>query len=176
MGTVTKLPVKFRQQLVTDSARQSAPKAVKPSKTYLRHKARIEGKSPLTKTEIQSFCWVLNGSKKTAVTADERYTLLFMVDSDFSRPITAEQTALGIDWLKRTAFRLNGDARTSSPFTFEQHAIIRDFARFAWVGVYNSADDRYPHYTPVWRVFDSKGNHFDYHVSGGYGGTVIDSY
>jgi len=83
----------------------------------------------------------------------------------FSGPydITAEQSAKGIDWLKRFAFKADGQPRQTKnmPFAERELNIIRNFHEFKFTGVYNT-NQNYDFYIPVYQVIDKDGNSFEY--------------
>lgn len=151
--------------------------ARKPSKTFKRHADRLKGKVALTKTEINALCWILNGVKAANVTAEERAELVDLLDSRDERPITAEQSKFGLEWLRKTCFKLNGETRLRCPLGNREVAILRNFKCFKWVGIYNT-QEHYGNYgcksyVPVWRTYDKRGHYFDYVViAGGPGGGV----
>lgn len=149
----------------------------KPSGTFKRHADRLRGRKALAKNEIMALCWALNGSKRVDLTDFERAKLRELVECKDARPITRELTKVGLEWLRRIGFKKNGEPRQSKsqPFGDRELDIIRNFARFAWVGIYNTQEhfgnyNGAKSYTPIWRVYAKDGTSFDYAVAGGYGG------
>lgn len=163
-----------------DAFRPNAAKASRPrlpSRTFRRHAARLRGKKALTKTEINALCSLLNGRKASACDELERRQLLELVDDRAERPITKEHSAQGLDWLRRTAFKLNGEPRLRCPFGEREQRIIKTFRRFAWVGLIDIGQPLRlgRPFRPVWRAFGAGGQYFDYYVVevGGYRGVEI---
>lgn len=146
----------------------------KPSRTFRRHAERLKGRKALTKTEINALCWALNGVKRVDLTEGERRELVDLLEARAERPITREQTAFGIAWLRSKAFRKDGQARQTKdqPFGYRERAIIQAFARFAWVGVVDLSEGlcRGHSYVPVWRTYAKNGAYFDYYVATGVPG------
>ncbi len=83
--------------------------------------------------------------------------------------ITREQTVKGLDWLKRSCFKVNGDIRNSKsrPFdTWECEVIARIMKRFSHWTFDDVTDvsggDRWPVYMPQYTMRSKDGIEFTY--------------
>lgn len=119
----------------------------------------------LSETDIRYLRKAINGSSSLPI--DDRESLRFELEHHIESKggglkISKEQTSKGIEWLKNTAFKMNGAPRKSSPFgTLENH-IISNFKRFEFVGLFNLSDNQFDNYMPIYRVIDNHGHYFDY--------------
>jgi len=156
-------------------------KTEKRSKSFLKYQALLTGKKPLTKIEINSFCWALNGVKAVNLNSIDRSELLELFESIPERKITKEQSDFGIEWLTNQVFKKNGEPRKNCKLDSEQQAIVKNFKCFIWSNIFNSQshygnygyNSPYKSYVPVYRVYDKKGNYFEYTVlGGGPGGSI----
>lgn len=90
----------------------------------------------------------------------------------YSFKISKDQSDFGIEWLKRTQFKLNGEIRAGAFIGEREAKVIQKFKRFEFVGlrfIYVS-----PYQTdsaPIYRTIARDGSSFDYSCSpmGGFG-------
>lgn len=135
----------------------------------------------MEKNQIHALCHALNGVKRVNLGSDgihDRQRLLNALNDHINERgeirITKEQTRIGIDWLRKHCFRKDGSRRKTKDFPFNDHEVqvIRNFAKFRFVGVYNSNGSRYAYrsgyfrFSPIYRVYAKDGSHFDYTVPG----------
>jgi hypothetical protein len=76
-------------------------------------------------------------------------------------------TAQGREFLNRFLFTSKGVPRKTRDTKYlpdSVFSIVKAFSHFEFVCF---TDDNYNNYTPVWRVFDRKGNSFSYSYNGG---------
>lgn len=150
------------------------------SKSFRKYQALLTGKRALTKNEIMAFCWAMNGVKAIKLDGPDRAILMALFNSVPERPITAEQTEFGLAWLVNHMLKKNGEPRLRCPLSDDQIEILRNFKRFTWAGLFNTQEHFGNYnsfcksYVPVWRVYDKKGNSFDYAVIGGGPGGSVD--
>jgi hypothetical protein len=153
----------------------------KPSKTFLKYQKLIKSKR-WTENEIKGFCWALNGVKKVDLTDEQRAELLQSFRSVGSYRISREQTKFGINWLRETCFKKNGeerDSKKSNCFGYREKKIIKNFSRFELVDLYNNRDaynsyySSYKSYSAVYRVISKDGSYFDYTIPGLWAEPII---
>ncbi len=148
------------------------------STTFKKYADLLVGRRALTEGEIKGLCWALNGVKRVNLTDMQRADLRTLIKTQDERPITRAQTKFGRAWLKRVAFKLNGEPRKNCKLGDCEQAIVKNFSHFRWVGIHNTQEDYagsgyHKSYTGVWRCYDKAGNYFDYYVlAGGPGGSV----
>lgn len=145
------------------------------TKTFRKYEAILLAKRPLTKSEILGLAWALNGAKRVNLLYPHRVVLTALINRRAERPIAKELSTFGVQWLRKKAFKLNGEPRQgkTQPFGDRELKIIKGFSKYRWVGFHNTQED-YGNFngckslTPIWRCYDRKGNYFDYYVRGGF--------
>lgn len=86
--------------------------------------------------------------------------------------IAKEQSDFGIEWLRRTQFKLNGGIRAGAFIGEREANIIKKFKRFEFVGLRFIYVSPYQTDTaPIYRTYAKDGSYFDYSCSpmGGFG-------
>lgn len=83
--------------------------------------------------------------------------------------ISKEQTKFGLEWLKRTQFKLNGELRANAFITENEANIIKNFARFEFVGLRFDAVNPYTNapqaVLPIYRTIARNKKSFTYVVN-----------
>jgi hypothetical protein len=85
------------------------------------------------------------------------YNLLDRINDGYGIPVTPEQGAKGLQWL-RSLIKGNGEPRKGQPLDYRELEIIRDTAPedFTFCGFYNLGRHGYPIFTPVYSVLGMK--------------------
>ncbi len=142
------------------------------SKTFRKYKALVE-KRKWTENEIIYFRKAL-GYCGNFDDSQKGYLLAALAENEHD--ITLEQEAKGIEYLRNLAFKQDGSLRKTKDYPFGGYElnILRDFYEFKFV---NLAPERNGMgevmcYSAVYRVYDTKGNSFDY-VAHPMGGVVV---
>lgn len=82
--------------------------------------------------------------------------------------ITPEQTRFGLEWLKRTQFKKNGELRASAFIGSREASILRRFKRFEFVGLDFMPPNPYTGIpeavAPLYRAVARNGDSFTYRV------------
>lgn len=137
---------------------------------YEKYKKLLESRTkPMTKQQIASLASALNGAKKVNLTIEQREDLEWLVTEQSERPITREHSRIGIEYLRRMAFRpVSGLPREGKCQVFGslELDIIRGFSKFRFLGYKNTNDASWSPYkqlTPIWRVYSRTGEYFDYY-------------
>lgn len=143
--------------------------------TRTKYVKLLTQRKAMTQNEIRSLVHALNGVKNVNLTGADRDMLRELIRNTEERPITKEQSKLGIAWLRNKAFKLSGEPRKNCILgTFEQ-SIVNNFSHFKFVGIV----DTNPYmsrsvFVPIWRTYARDGRAFDYYISpGSYGGFVL---
>jgi len=92
--------------------------------------------------------------------------------TEFNFKITKDQSKFGVDWLKRTQFRLDGRLRASAFIGEREASIIKNFKEFRFIGLRFIYVSPYQTDTaPVYRTISKSGDYFDYSCApmGGFG-------
>lgn len=125
-------------------------------------------KDTLTETEILKLKRRLN-NRYTALGIETRdFILDNLEEKEYN--ITPEQSQKGIEWLNKKCFCKDGRLRKgiNELFSTWRINILRDFDHFTFIGFYESNNGYVSLFTPIYRVYDKKGNSFDYTVTGMY--------
>lgn len=112
---------------------------------------------------------MINRAKELGLDVDYNDTDIPGERFTFTKPrkITREQTAFGKAWLKNHFFNLKGIPRrgkNTDGVSDDVLAIARQVTRFEFVGVLGVANQSWEiqSFLPIYRAFNSKGEHFDY--------------
>lgn len=82
--------------------------------------------------------------------------------------ITEDQSNKGIEWLKKTQLKKNGELRNSQSVFINEgdKKILENFSHFKFIGLefsdFNYYSNSYRNIAPIYRTFDKSGNYFDY--------------
>jgi len=117
------------------------------------------------KTQIDQVCRMKREEERNH--DSDRFELITLIKHQLKKgiDITPEQTKLGIEWLNKYAFRLNGKPRKQkdNPFTDDHRAIISNFSHFVWCGLKDiNHTGNYGHYRPMYKVVSKDGSYFIY--------------
>lgn len=81
--------------------------------------------------------------------------------------ITDEQTEKGKKWLfSKYLTPQTEKERKHNPFNNTQIDILKDFSHFTFNGLANISHSSFVnHFMPIYSVYDTKGNYFQYHIN-----------
>lgn len=148
---------------------------MEPKSYYLALENLTDAKHVWTEGEInglrRNLGYCTNWSKVAA--EDVREEILRNGMPEFR--ITKEQTKFGLSWLKRTQWKLNGELRAGAFIGVREARIIKNFARFEFVGLEFVSVNPYTGFpqciAPLYKTIAKNGESFTYRVSpmGGFG-------
>ncbi len=81
--------------------------------------------------------------------------------------LTAEHNQKGIEWLRRTQFKKNGQLSTAkTTFIGEREAhVIRNFSHFTFIGLVDESSNQWPQPMPIYKCYATDGTSFEYVAS-----------
>lgn len=142
--------------------------------SYYRHRSNLENpKHVWLLSEINGLRKRLGYCSNWSQTAKEELREELQ-RNDYSFKISKEQSQFGIEWLRRTQFKLNGELRAGAFIGEREAKIIKSFKRFEFIGLRFIYVSPYQTETaPIYRTFAKNGDYFDYSCSpmGGFGAT-----
>lgn len=131
------------------------------SKTYNKYLNLIK-KGKFTEQELISFRKQINGSSNLDIDSRQELVYLFEEKAKKGIQLTKEHQLKGLNWLRQKTFKLNGDIRKNAPLDQCEINIINNFKKFICVGLYNTSDNSYDNYVPIYRCYGKNGDYFDY--------------
>lgn len=75
--------------------------------------------------------------------------------------ISSELSSKGLEYLTRCNFKKNGTPRKNSWGSYELQ-VIRNFSHFTFSGLYDLSENSRTQYAPVYRMYSTLGNWFEY--------------
>lgn len=136
------------------------------NKTYDKWLKRVKDRrTPWTENDIIYFRRAVGSSSHMPTQLKQELVRRFQETAPYR--ITAAQTAKGLDFLRRKAFRIDGKPRQTADFPFSNYelTIIKTASHFQFVGLANSAylyGGGYTWYLPIYRLYSKSGDYFDY--------------
>lgn len=87
--------------------------------------------------------------------------------SNTEKNLTPEHNQKGIDWLRRTQFKKNGQLSTAkTTFIGEREAhVIKNFSHFTFIGLVDESSNQWPQPMPVYKCYATDGTSFEYVAS-----------
>lgn len=141
-------------------------------KSYYRHKANLENPKHIwDKQQINGLRKGLGYCGNWSQPAKEELTETLQ-RTEYHFNISKEQTQFGIEWLRRTQFRLDGKIRAGAFIGVREAKIIQNFKRFEFVGLrFIRVSPCQTDTAPIYRTIARNGEYFDYSCSpmGGFG-------
>ena len=132
------------------------------SKTFNKY-IKILKSGKFTESEISSFRQYLGSS--SALDSYEKGLLWLEFERAHKEyKITKEQTQKGIQWLKNYCWTKSGRPRQAKNvvFGYRERAILLQFSKFRFTGLFRASENSYDFYTPIYRVYAKNGAYFDY--------------
>lgn len=115
-----------------------------------------------TERQLISFRRYVNGSSPLNGYDAEYLISLFNTAAESGIKLTRYQQYKGRKWLLGVTFKLNGQVRKNAPLGYFEQKVVKSFAKFRCVGLYNLSDNSYRQYVPVYRCIARNGSYFDY--------------
>lgn len=102
----------------------------------------------------------VNGCSKS-VNKETLYDWFYTLMPEDGYRISSELSDKGFKYLWDQNFKKNGSPRKNAWGSFEQ-ACLKRFSHFTFSGLYNISQNSLIQYVPVYRVWDTEGNSFEY--------------